>query len=135
MLNANDVRFSQNTVSFNKKDRVTGTKYTYDDLVTSMRNDGWKGDPVDVVKMPDGKVTSMDNTRIRAAREAGVDVRANTRAFDEPLTPEIKKARNWQDYDTWGEAITGRINRQSGGFANDNPLGSIGDPKLTGKKK
>ncbi|WP_208601373.1 hypothetical protein, partial [Phytopseudomonas flavescens] len=30
---ADDIRFSQNTVSFNKTDRVTGTNYTYNDLV------------------------------------------------------------------------------------------------------
>lgn len=44
-----------------------------------MRTNGWKGDPVDVVKMPDGKLTSMDNTRIAAAREAGIDVKAGER--------------------------------------------------------
>lgn len=27
-----------------------------------MRTNGWKGDPADVVKMPDGKLASMDNT-------------------------------------------------------------------------
>ncbi|THB82430.1 hypothetical protein E1N66_21030, partial [Pantoea allii] len=69
-FDANEIRFSQNTVSYNKTDRDTGVKYTYDDLVSSMKKDGWKGDPVDVIKMPDGKMTSMDNTRISAAREA-----------------------------------------------------------------
>ncbi len=39
-LNPNEVRFSQNTVSYNKRDRVTGEMYTYDDLVNSMKNDG-----------------------------------------------------------------------------------------------
>ena len=102
-------------MSYNKKDRITGEKYTYDDLVESMKRDGWKGDPVDVVRMPDGMPTSMDNTRILAAREAGVEVKANVRSFDELLTPEMKQARGWQDYDTWGEAIAARINKQSGG--------------------
>ena len=75
-----------------KKDRITGEKYTYDDLVESMKRDGWKGDPVDVVRMPDGMPTSMDNTRILAAREAGVEVKANVRSFDELLTPEMKQS-------------------------------------------
>lgn len=134
-LKPNDIRFSQNTVSFNKKDRITGSKYTYDDLVNSMRKDGWKGDPVDVVKMPDGKNTSIDNTRIRAAGEAGIDVKANIRKFDEPLAEEIKQARGWEAYSTWGEAITGRINNQSGIFSNKNPYGSYDAPRLTGGKK
>jgi len=134
-LKADDIRFSQNSVSFKKKDRITGEKYTYDDLVSSMKKDGWKGEAVDVVKMPDGKVTSMDNTRIRAAREAGVDVKANVRDYNAPISSEMKKARGWENYSTWGEAITGRIQKQSGGFSKKNPLGSIDAPKLTGNKK
>jgi hypothetical protein len=133
-LNPNEIRFSQNTVSYSKTDRVTGSKYTYDDLVTSMKNTGWKGDPVDVVKMPDGKITSMDNTRITAAREAGIDVKATIHDFNEKLTPEIQKSRGWERYNTWGEAIQGRINKQSGGFGKQNPNGSIESPKIKGKK-
>ena len=97
-----------------------------------MRTNGWKGDPVDVVKMPDGKLTSMDNTRIAAAREAGIEVKATVRGFDDPLTPAIQEARGWQSFSTWGEAITARINKQSGGFSNSNPYGSSGLPRVTG---
>ncbi|WP_323744584.1 DUF637 domain-containing protein [Pseudomonas sp. UFMG81] len=132
---ADDIRFSQNSVSFNKTDRVTGANYTYDDLVQSMRANGWKVDPVDVVKMPDGKLTSMDNTRIAAAREAGVDVKANVRGFDDPLTPAIQEARGWQSFNTWGEAITGRINKQSGGFSTTSPHGSTESPRISGGGK
>jgi len=74
---ADDIRFSQNTVTFNKTDKEGA--FTYSDLVKSMKSDGWKGDPVDVVRMPDGKLTSIDNTRIAAAREAGIDVKATVR--------------------------------------------------------
>lgn len=59
-----------------------------------MRANGWKGDPVDpvdVVKIPDGKLTSMDNTRIAAAREAGIDVKASVRGFDDPLTARCSR--------------------------------------------
>ncbi|WP_232244523.1 hypothetical protein [Pseudomonas putida] len=132
---ADDIRFSQNSVSFNKTDRVSGTNYTYDDLVQSMKTNGWKGDPVDVVKMPDGKLTSMDNTRIAAAREAGIDVNASVRGFDEPLTPAVQEARGWQNFNTWGEAITGRINKQSGGFSTSNPYGSTEPPRISGGRK
>ncbi|WP_129990804.1 hemagglutinin repeat-containing protein [Rahnella sp. CFA14(1/10)] len=132
---ADDIRFSQNSFSFNKTDRDTGKNYTYDDLVQSMRTNGWKGDPVDVVKMPDGKLTSMDNTRIAAAREAGIDVKASVRGFDDPLTPAIQEARGWQNFNTWGEAITGRINKQSGGFSTSNPYGSTEPPRISGGAK
>ncbi|SED00150.1 hypothetical protein SAMN04490185_2537 [Pseudomonas frederiksbergensis] len=134
-LYADDICFSQNTVSFNKMDRISGTNYTYDDLVQSMKTNGWKGDPVDVVKMPDGKLTSMDNTRIAAAREAGIDVNASVRGFDDPLTSAIQEARGWQSFDTWGEAITGRINKQSGGFSTSNPYGSTEPPRISGGGK
>lgn len=96
-----------------------------------MRTNGWKGDPVDIVKMPDGKLTSMDNTRIAAAREAGIDVKASVRGFDDPLTPAIQEASGWQSFNTWGEAITGRINKQSGGFSTSNPHGSTEPPRIS----
>lgn len=115
-FDANEIRFSQNTVSQTKTERGTGVKYTYDDLISSMKKDGWKGDPVDIIKMPDGKMTSMDNTRISAAREAGIKVEANVRTYEEKLTPsEIERFSDRKRGfvpQTWGEAITGRINKQ-----------------------
>lgn len=138
-FDANEIRFSQNTVSHNKTDRGTGVKYTYDDLVSSMKKDGWKGDPVDVIKMPDGKVTSMDNIRISAAREAGIKVEANVRSYNEKLTPsEIERFSDRKREfvpQTWGEAITGRINKQSGGFGTQNPYSSNEPPRITGRGK
>ncbi len=138
-LNANDVRLSQNTVSFNKTERGMEQKYTYDDLVKSMRKDGWKGDPVDVVTMPDGKVTSMDNTRIAAAREAGINVQANVRNYNDKLTAaemlRFSDPKRGLAPTTWGEAITGRINKQSGNFSKDNPYGANESPRITGKPK
>ncbi|MBD2826942.1 hemagglutinin repeat-containing protein, partial [Xenorhabdus szentirmaii] len=138
-FNPNEIRFSQNTVSYNKTERGSGVKYSYDDLVSGMKKDGWKGDPVDVVKMPDGKFTSMDNTRITAAREAGIDIKANVRNFDDKLTPtetiRFSDPRRGLEPKTWGEAITGRINKQTGGFSKKNPYGSDESPRITGKSK
>lgn len=138
-INANEVRFSQNTVSYGKTERSTQTKYTYDDLVDSMKKGGWQGEPVDVVKMPDGKVTSMDNTRISAARDAGIEVQANVRNFDDKLsaaeTARFSEPKKGFIPKTWGEAITGRIDKQSGGFSVNNPYGSNESPRITGKPK
>ncbi|CQJ07360.1 adhesin [Yersinia mollaretii] len=134
-FDANEIRFSQNTVSYNKTERGTGVKYTYDDLVSSMKKDGWKGDPIDVVRMPDGKMTSMDNTRISAAREAGVKVEANVRNFNDPLSQDMIDSGRFGTAKTWGDSITGRINNQSGGFGKNNPYGSIDSPKVTRKDK
>lgn len=134
-LDAAEVRLSQRTVSYNKIDRKTGLNYTYDDLVESMKTNGWKGDPVDVVRMPDGSLTSMDNTRITAAREAGIDVQAVVRGFDEPLTREMQLARTWQGYNTWGDAMLARIEAQGAKFRAANPYGSIQSPRITGRPK
>lgn len=54
------------------------------------------------------------------------------RGFDDPLTIDIQEARGWQNYDTWGEAILGRIKKQSGEFQENNPYGTINLPKITG---
>ncbi|WP_089359716.1 hypothetical protein [Pseudomonas segetis] len=103
-----------------------------------MKTNGGKADPVDVIKMPDGKLTSMDNTRIAAAREAGIEVKANVREFSEPLTTaemqRFAKPEKGFNPKTWGEAITGRINSQSGGFAKGNPYGASDAPRITGKQ-
>jgi len=39
-----------------------------------MRANGWQGDAIDVVRMPDGKLTTLDNTRVLAADQAGIQV-------------------------------------------------------------
>ena len=135
-LDANDIRFSQNTVSFNKKDRLTGENYTYNDLVASMKKDGWKGDAVDVVRMPDGKVTSFDNTRISAARDAGIDVKASIHYPNDPLPTEMIKSGRFGEAKTWGEALSNRINNQKPkSFGSNNPNGTLDQPKITGKPK
>ncbi len=141
-FDANEIRFSQNTVSYHRTERSTandereaGMKYTYDDLVSSMKKNGWKGDPVDVVKMPDGKMTSIDNTRISASRDAGIKVEANVRSYNDPLPKDMIDSGRFGSATTWGEAITGRINNQSGGFSKNNPYGSSDTPRITGKDK
>lgn len=47
-----------------------------------MKQNGWHGEPIDVVRMPDGKLTTADNTRILAARSAGIQAQARVRDFD-----------------------------------------------------
>jgi len=111
-FDANEIRFSQNTVSYNKIDRDTRVKYTYDDLVSS-----------------------MDNTRISAAREAGIKVEANVRSFDDLLPKDMVDSGRFGSAKTWGEAITGRINNQSSSFSKNNPNGSSDSPRITGKGK
>ena len=72
-----EVRLSQSSVNGAAK------------IIESMYANGWVGDPVDVVRMPDGGLTSVDNTRVVAAAEAGIDVQAQIQGFDDLLPQEF----------------------------------------------
>jgi filamentous hemagglutinin len=131
-LDPTKLSFSQATVSYQKG----GKHYNYESMVKSMQKDGWNGDPVDIVIMPNGTATSMDNTRILAAREASVSIKAKVRDFNTLLTPAEKdrfKSGN-KIPRTWGEAIKIRIEKQGQfekGWEINFPYGSIYDPKVT----
>lgn len=81
---------------------------------------GWNGDPIDVVRMPDGKLTSFDNKRLAAANDAGIDVQARIHEFDAPFL----SSRLPDPPGTWGEAITNRIADQEGAWRSCYPMGS-----------
>ncbi|NJQ03181.1 hypothetical protein HCK00_22255 [Streptomyces sp. PLAI1-29] len=94
-----------------------------------MAQNGWKGEePVDVVMMPDGKLTSVDNRRVLGAKKAGVDVQAHIRGFDEPLPQEMIAIERFNTKratpTTWGEAVMARIDKQGATYRNSNPFGS-----------
>lgn len=114
-VNPNDIRFSQSSVNGSAE------------IVESMRNNGWVGDPIDVVRMPDGGLTTIDNTRVAAARQAGIDVQANIHAYDDLLPVEyIDRFTTKKGVPTtWGDAITLRIGKQNATFRDSNPYGSI----------
>ena len=107
-----------------------------------MKKDGWNGDPVDIVIMPNGTATSMDNTRILAAREAGANVQAKVRDFNTPLTSAEKDRFTSGNKvpNTWGEAIKLRVERQGSqkgvpeNWSIEFPYGSIYDPKVIKSK-
>ncbi|HFR8725752.1 TPA: polymorphic toxin MafB class 3, partial [Neisseria gonorrhoeae] len=130
--------FSQATVSYQKR----GANYNYDSLVAAMNEKkSWVGDRVDVVNMPDGAPTSMDNTRIMAAREAGVKVEANVHNFNDRLSSKerIRFKHDGIEPQTWGEAIQLRIRKQETqkgvpeGWSKRFPNGSIYDVKVLRK--
>lgn len=129
-----DPRFSQSSVSFNKVDRATGENYTYNDIKASMSQSGWKGGPIDVVKMKDGKLTSMDNTRLTAARETLTDIKVKIHSYNEIIPAETIKQRQWSS-NQWGQAIEERINKQSKTFRNESPNGSDSMPKVNRKEE
>ncbi len=109
-LDPTTVSFTQSSVSYGK----AGASYNLDTLVQSMSKDGWTGKPIDVVAMPDGTLASIDNTRVLAARQAGISVEANVRGFDEAITDPVRQlslTEKGNVPDTWGDAALLRINK------------------------
>ena len=92
-----------------------------------MKANRWKGAPIDVVRMPDGGLTSIDNTRVLAARYAGIDAKAVVYDYNSPLPSNLVErftTRNGAAPQTWGGAITNRIGGQNSLFKNTYPYGS-----------
>ncbi len=108
-LDPHDILFSQASV-----------RQSLPSIVESMRASGWKpGTKIDVVKMPNGKLVSVDNTRLAAAKITNTPVRATIRGYREAFptrrdinglffSNRITKA----PAQTWGEAVLNRIARQ-----------------------
>ncbi len=114
-INPNEIRYSQSSVNGSSE------------IIDSMKQNGWKGDPIDVVEMPDGVYTTIDNTRVVSAREAGIDVQATIHNYNDPLPIEyVERFTAKQGVPTtWGEAIELRIGKQKASFRNTNPFGSF----------
>tara|TARA_B100001094_G_C17922856_1_gene666808 strand:- start:276 stop:767 length:492 start_codon:yes stop_codon:yes gene_type:complete len=90
---------------------------------------GWRDsvDAVDVVKLGDGTLVSLDNTRILAASRAKIIAKTRVRAPDALLTPEEAvrfTTRKNGVPSTWNEALRFRINKQRAGWRNKYPNGS-----------
>lgn len=120
-VNPSEIRFSQTSVNGS------------DEIIASMKANGWKGDPIDVVRMPDGSLTTLDNTRVAAARKVGIDVQANVRSYDTPLPNQATIDRFTTKKGvpkTWGEAIELRVGKQKADFRNNNPMGSFDLEKI-----
>ena len=116
-----DIRFSQTSVSDSSE------------IVESMQEHGWIGEPVDIVVMEDGLLTTLDNTRVAAARQAGVNVIARVHQHDE-LLPNAQMVERFSTRHgtptTWGQAVKLRIGKQRNSFKKENPLGSYDLPTL-----
>ena len=133
-MDPRDVRFSQKTVSYRKV--RDGREYTYDEILESMRERGWDGEPIDVVRMEDGGLTSLDNTRLRAATETNTAIEARVHDPDEAITElESRRFRTGKNgaAQSWGEAALLRISKQGITWARDFPSGSTNLPRVTGR--
>jgi hypothetical protein len=119
-INPNEIRFSQSSVN------------GADAIISSMTKNGWQGAAIDVVRMSDGKLTSIDNTRVAAARYVGINVLASIHEYNDPLTLDqmSRFATKKGIPSTWGEAVVLRISKQNAVFRKDYSYGSLNLPRL-----
>ncbi|MFP8968018.1 RHS repeat-associated core domain-containing protein [Pokkaliibacter sp. CJK22405] len=122
-----DPRFIRTTQTTTKQQGATLRA-----LTESMQKNGFQVEPdklIDIVRMPDGGLTSLDNTRIVAADLAGVKIQARVHNFDD-LLPNDEQfisrfiGRKGEVPTNWGEAVKNRISNQSSLFRNPYPEGS-----------
>jgi RHS repeat-associated protein len=110
-LDASAIRFSQSNV-----------RNSLPQLTSSMKANGWQGAPIDVVKMADGSLTAIDNTRLAAAGLSNTRVQATIRGFGEAF-PSTRAGGNLRG-ETWGEAVLNRIAGQKPAWQRLYPNGS-----------
>lgn len=92
-----------------------------------MRASGWAGDAIDVVRMRDGGLTSVDNRRLLAAKRVGIEVQAVIHEFDDIIPAEhaVRFAtKKGVLPNSWGEAVLNRIANQGAGYRSAWPNGS-----------
>ncbi len=111
-LSPSSIRFSQSSVN------------GVDEIAASMRAYGWKGAPIDVVRMSDGSLTTFDNTRLLAAQRAGIDVQATVRGATEAFPAGRWTPKSGVQPATWEDAVRARIEQQNSGFRSTYPNGS-----------
>jgi filamentous hemagglutinin len=84
--------------------------------------------------MPDGRITTIDNTRVAAARETGTTVQARVHPHDAPIdparAPTLANRRTGEVPETWGQGVENRIAGQSSGWRRNNPMGSDDMPRM-----
>lgn len=75
----------------------------------------------------DGKLTTIDNTRVLAASRAGINVKARIHDASEALPPEFIERFTTKKGtpSTWGDAVDLRIGKQSAGYKNQYPDDSV----------
>ena len=115
-LDLQDIRFSQTSVN------------DIQSIVNSMKVNGWKGDPIDVVRMSDGGLTTVDNSRLLAAKITNTPVKAIVHNMDDAIygiRAEQLISKTGSIPTTWGEAILNRIGRQSKLYRSLYPYGSL----------
>jgi RHS repeat-associated protein len=113
-LSSSDILFSQSSVR------------GVEEIAASMRASGWVGPAIDVVSI-EGRLITVDNTRLLAAHLTGTPVKAVVHGAGEALPASMAGrfvSASGVEATTWGEAVLIRIGNQTAGYRSAYPLGS-----------
>jgi hypothetical protein len=137
-INPRDIRFTQEWVSYKSSPDENGRRYTLDEMGQTARNTPDILPALDVVVMPDGRLTSIDNRRLTAAKGYDAEqVKVRIRAGEDVLTNNEIRRLSWEGPDntiymprTWAEAVRTRILKQGPEFNSAFRLGSSEVPRV-----
>lgn len=135
-----EIRQSQQSISYAKKDAFGNVKYTLDDIGRGFaENPGDARLSIDAVRMRDGGLTTLDNSRPAVLNaQGGGQIQVRIRGYDDPLTSaETERFTAYRGGverapSTWGEAVDYRIWKQGEQFSSQYPNGAGLVPKVTG---
>jgi YD repeat-containing protein len=138
-VNVSEIRQTQKSISFAKRDELGNVTHNLDDI-----SRGFSDNPlddrliVDAVRMRDGLLTSIDNSRPAVLNTTGGgQIQARIRSFDDGLSGSeidrftVQRKGEIRVPSTWGEAAEARIWKQGNKFENLYPNGSPLTPKIT----
>jgi hypothetical protein len=103
LASAKKLKFTQENIAPTTGDGAL----TIDELTGIMKTKGWRGDPLEVVEMPDGSLVSLDNRRLVAAQRAGLE--------NVPISPHKGSAAFPKDWAANGFKLKKSIRRLPNG--------------------
>jgi len=113
-INPKDIQFSQSSVN------------GVSSIANSMKTQGWKGAPIDIVSLKNGSLVTIDNTRVLASSRANINVKARVHKYNDKLPANLVERFTTKAATprTWGEAVQYRIQKQNALFREQYPNGS-----------
>ena len=74
-------------------------------LIEDISENGWAGEPINVVRMLNGELIAFDNRRLYCAIQAGIEAPLHLRDYYELLPVSVRLNFEDENIRTWGEAI------------------------------
>jgi hypothetical protein len=134
-VDAREIRWSQESVSYAKSANAYRIKYDLDSMATQFKTYAEAIPAIDVVRMPDGRLTALDNSRLTVRADQGGSIKANIFSYDEIIADPKYATRFVSEGvtpETYGQAVLNRIMEQRSAFSSVYPYGSPLPPKVNG---